>query len=101
MRTHNTGVVTSNSQFVLVKAPLVRKATRNYLINPTSLEKSQSPVSGFYYARNGICNAVQLQRANMTRHLLVTKYITSVKYICGGGALDLRASHMQMRFKDH
>ena len=40
------------------KTSLARKATGNHLINYTSLEKAQSPVSGFCYARNRICNAV-------------------------------------------
>ena len=33
-----------------------RKATGNHLIKSTSLEKTQSPVSGFCHARNRVCN---------------------------------------------
>ena len=40
-----------------MKLLLVRKATRNHLIKSNSLEQTQSPVSGFGYARNRVCNA--------------------------------------------
>ena len=40
------------------KTPLVMKATGNYLMNSISLEKTQSLVSGFRYARNRECDAV-------------------------------------------
>ena len=39
MRTHNTGVVSSIPPSVTFNTPLVRKATRNHLMNSTSLEK--------------------------------------------------------------
>ena len=39
MQTHNTGVVSLIPLCVIVKTPLVSKATRNHLIKPTSLEK--------------------------------------------------------------
>ena len=57
MRTHNTGVVSWIPPCVPIKTSLVRKATGNHLINSTSLGKTQSPVSGFCYARNRLCNA--------------------------------------------
>ena len=56
---HNTGVVSSIPPCVTFKKPLVRRATGNYLMNSTSLEKTQSPVSCFCYARNRVCNAVE------------------------------------------
>ena len=40
---------------------LVRKATGNHLIKFHFPRKAQSPVSGFCYARNGVCNAVNLR----------------------------------------
>ena len=43
---------------VRMKTPSVKKATGNHLVNSTSLEKIQSHVSGFCYARNQVCNAV-------------------------------------------
>ena len=43
--------------YVTFKAPLVKKTTGNHLMNSTSLEKTHSPVSGFCYARNRVCNA--------------------------------------------
>ena len=43
----NTGVVSSNPARVTIKTPLARKSTGNHLIKSTSLEKAQSPVSGF------------------------------------------------------
>ena len=55
-RTHNTGVVSSIPQCVTFKMPLARKGTGNQLMNSTSLEKTQSPVFGFCYARNGAGN---------------------------------------------
>ena len=39
MQTHNIEVVSSIPQCVTFKTPLVRKATGNYLIHSTSLEK--------------------------------------------------------------
>ena len=62
MRTHNTGVVSSIPPCVTFKTPLVRKATGNHLMNSTSLGKTQNPVSGFCYARNRVCNAVNNER---------------------------------------
>ena len=41
-----------------MKLLLVRKATGNHLIKSTSLEKAQSPVSGFCYARNRVCYGI-------------------------------------------
>ena len=38
LRIHNTGVVSSNPAPATIKAPLVRKATGNHLMNSTSLE---------------------------------------------------------------
>ena len=50
MWTHNTGVVRLIPPCVTLKTSLVRKATGKRLMNSTSLEKTQSPVSGFCYA---------------------------------------------------
>ena len=62
MRTHNTGVVSSIPPCATFKkTPLVRKATGNHLTNSTSLEKRQSPVSGFCYTRNRVCNPVYVE----------------------------------------
>ena len=61
MRTHNIGVVSSIPPCVTLKAPFMRKATENHIMNSTSLEKTQSPVSGFCYARNRVCNALKFQ----------------------------------------
>ena len=46
MGTHNTGVVGSNPTRVTVKTQFVIKATGNHLIKSTSLEETQSSVSG-------------------------------------------------------
>ena len=46
MRTHNTGVVSSDPTRVTIKIPWVRQATGNHLMNCTSLEKTRSSVSG-------------------------------------------------------
>ena len=32
----------------------------SHLIKSTSLEETQSPVSGFCYARNRVCNAIRM-----------------------------------------
>ena len=42
---------------VTFKMSVARKAKGNHLMNSTSLEKTQSPDSGFCYARNRVCNA--------------------------------------------
>ena len=52
MRTQNTGVVSSIPPCVTSKTPWARKVTGNHLVNATSLEKTQIPVSGFCYAQN-------------------------------------------------
>ena len=48
-----------------MKILLARKATENDLIKSTSLEKAQSPVSGFCYARNRVCNAAAAASDNV------------------------------------
>ena len=48
----------SNMVWNSMKMILARKAMWNHLMNSTFLEKTQSPVSGFCYARNRVCNAV-------------------------------------------
>ena len=58
MQTHNTGVVSSIPSCVTIKTQLSRKAKGSHLIESTSLEKTQSPISGFHHALNRICNAV-------------------------------------------
>ena len=58
VRTHNTGVLSSNPTRVTIEMPLVRQATGNHLIKSTFRKKTQSPVSGFCYARNRLCDAV-------------------------------------------
>ena len=50
-------VVSSIPPCVTFETPLARKATGNQLIKFTSVYSSE-PVSGFYYARNRVCNAV-------------------------------------------
>ena len=47
----------SNRARVTMKTPSVRKATGNHLMNSTSLEKTQSPVSGWCYAQNRVWDA--------------------------------------------
>ena len=92
MRILNTGVVSSVPPCVAIDRPLVRKAMGNHLMNSTSLEKTQSPVSkssmqslslvsatleieyaipvsGFCYARNRACDAVNYQPQNGSIHL--------------------------------
>ena len=56
--TRNAGIVNSIPPCVPFITLFVRKATGNHLMNSTTLEKSQSLVSGFYYARDRICNGV-------------------------------------------
>ena len=48
----------SNMQWNSMKILLPMKATGNHLLKSTSLVKTQSPVSGFCYARNRICNGI-------------------------------------------
>ena len=47
-----------NPTLVTIKMPLAREAMGNHLMKSTSLEKTRSPVSGFCYAQNRVCNAV-------------------------------------------
>ena len=49
---HDTGAANSNPARVTIKALLAMKATGNLFIMFTALKKTQSPVSGFCYARN-------------------------------------------------
>ena len=62
MWTHNTGIVSWIPPCVTFKTPLVMKAMGNHLMNSTSLENTQSPVSGFCYARNRVWSVVNLKR---------------------------------------
>ena len=49
--------------------PLERKATGSHLIKSHFPRKTQSPVSGFCYARNRVCDAVVVQcTLNSFRH---------------------------------
>ena len=61
MQTHNTGVVSSNPARVTTKTRLASKATGNNLIKSTYLEKTQSPFSGFSYARSQVYDAVYIR----------------------------------------
>ena len=63
MWTQNIGVVSSIPSCVTFKTPLVKKAMGDHLMNSTSLEKIQSPVSGFCYDRNRVCSALSFKRA--------------------------------------
>ena len=51
-QTYSTGAASSIPPCVTFETSLVRKATGNPLMNSTSLEKTQSPFSGFCYAQN-------------------------------------------------
>ena len=53
--THNTGFLSSIPPCVTLKNVIGEEGDGNHLMNSTSLEKSQSPVSGFYDARNREC----------------------------------------------
>ena len=57
VQTHKIGVVSFTPGSVTMKTPLVMNTTGSYLIVSISLEKTQSPVSGFFYAQNRVCNA--------------------------------------------
>ena len=67
MRTRSIRVVSSIPSCVTYKTQLARKATVNHL-KFTSLEKTQSPVSGFCYARNRMCQ-IPLARKATGNHL--------------------------------
>ena len=57
MWAHNIGTVSSIPPCITIKTLLFWKATGNHLIKSTSLEKTQSPVSGCCCARNRVCDA--------------------------------------------
>ena len=67
MQTGNTWGCHFDSSMCHFKTPLVGKATGNHLIKFTFLEKTQSPVSGFCYARNRVCNAVFSMKEKLTQ----------------------------------
>ena len=49
--------VVSSDPACVIEPPLARKEAGNHLIKFNSLEKTQSLVSGFFNARNQVCNA--------------------------------------------
>ena len=51
------------------KIPLGKKATGNHLVKSTSLEKAQSPVSGFCYPQNRVCQTLLVRKA-LGNHLM-------------------------------
>ena len=53
-----------NPTHVTIKVPLMRKTTGNHLKKSVSLERTQSPVSGFCNARNRVCSAVMLGKGH-------------------------------------
>ena len=79
-RTHKTGAVSSIPPCVTFETPLARKATENHLTNSTSLEKTQSPVSGFCYARNRVCNSKKLCSSNSVQVLPLDVTTLHVSY---------------------
>ena len=81
MQTHNIGVVSSIPPCVIFKTPLVRKATGNHLMNSTSLEKTQSPVSGFCYAPSRVCNAAT--KVGLIIRVKPRNVVSSIQFING------------------
>ena len=69
VRIKNAGVVSSNPIRVSMKTRPWQ--LKNHLFKSTSLDKTPSPVSGFCYARNRVCNTagfIQLIASLRTRH---------------------------------
>ena len=60
MWTHNAGVASSIPSCVTIEMSLARKVMESHLIKSTSLENTQTPVSGFCYARNRVRNVLVL-----------------------------------------
>ena len=58
----NAGILSLNPARFAIKVPMVRKATGNHLVKPTSLGETQSPV--FYSALLKIEHAMQLLKGN-------------------------------------
>ena len=52
----------------------------NHLMDSTSLEKTQSPVSAFCYARNRVCNA-EAKTDNTSSRVNLQKYDAAIDYI--------------------
>ena len=57
MQTHDTGLVSPIPPCVTIKTPLARKATGYHFMKSTSLEETQSPVSGFCCAQTRVYDA--------------------------------------------
>ena len=76
MGTRNAGVVSSNPTRVTNETPLVRKAMGNHVIKSTSVEKAQSPVSGFYCSRNRVCDAGSCSRIRNNHESTVYRMVT-------------------------
>ena len=70
MWTRDVGVAGSNPALVTIKTPLVGKATGSHLIKSTSLGRTQTPASGFCYARNRVRDAVYDIGSRRVRHLV-------------------------------
>ena len=68
MRTHNTGAISSNSTRVSNKNVIFEEGNGKPPHKSTSLE-TQNLVSGYFCARNRVCNAVNSSRSSTFRIL--------------------------------
>ena len=66
----SSALVSSTPPCVAIKTQLVRKATRNHLMNSISLEKTQSSVSGLCYAQNRVRNGAVSPTLNIFKLVL-------------------------------
>ena len=75
------------------KTPLVRKATGSHFIKSTSLDKTQSPVSGFCDASNRVCNAV----CRCIFELLGVLYVSCLEIHPSSSAYIKKADELESR----
>ena len=79
--THNTGVVSSNPACVTIETSLARKTKGNHIVKSTSREMIHSPVPGFCYARNRVCDADQLNYFKFS--FMIELSLFSLFLLCG------------------
>ena len=90
VRTYNKVVMSSNPTRVTIKMALTREAMESHLIKPTSLEKTQSILSGFCYILNRVCNEAKHENEQLCMIMIIIMVVVirlvMMTFLIGGRA---------------
>ena len=87
MRSRNSGVMSSSPANVIIKTPLARKAMGNHFMKSISLEKTHTAVSVLCYARNQVCDEVDVTGATKSIGILLPDMHAEFRLIYRGRLL--------------